>query len=287
MAHGAVLISGCSTGIGRATALHLDAQGFTVYAGVRKESDAEALRKEGSERLQTLQLDVTDPQAIRAAAESLGTELGDQGLAGLVNNAGISVNGPLEFIPLDELRRQLEVNTVSVVAMSQAFLPLIRKARGRLVHIGSIGGRNATPMLGPYSASKFALEAIAEAQRRELGPWGIEVVLIEPGAIKSAIWEKGLSDSEQMLANGSPRELELYRPGMEALQKAAVKLAASAIPALEVAKVVEKALLLRRPRPRYVVGPDAKVQALLARLLPDRLRDAFVLRFINYPRQAR
>jgi NAD(P)-dependent dehydrogenase (short-subunit alcohol dehydrogenase family) len=163
---GTVLITGASTGIGRAIALHLDQLGWKVFAGVRKPADAEALQKEGSDALRALILDVTDGATIASAIREVEGGAGE--LDALVNNAGITVNGPMEFIPMEGLRRQMEVNFFGVVAMTQAALPLIRKTTGRIVHIGSIGGRQAAPILGPYAASKYAIEAIGEAQRREL-----------------------------------------------------------------------------------------------------------------------
>ncbi|MDX1698625.1 MAG: SDR family oxidoreductase, partial [Thiohalobacterales bacterium] len=178
---GTVLITGASTGIGRASALFLDQRGWTVYAGVRKASDGESLHKDASDRLHTLNLDVTDSDSIEAAISAIRD--GGNGLDALVNNAGISANGPLEFIQLSEMRRMFDVNFFGLVAMTQAALPLIRETTGRIVHIGSMGGRHALPLIGAYAATKHAVEAIGEAQRRELSPWGIEVVVIEPGSV--------------------------------------------------------------------------------------------------------
>jgi NAD(P)-dependent dehydrogenase (short-subunit alcohol dehydrogenase family) len=205
-----VVITGASTGIGRDAALHLDRNGFRVFAGVRRESDAESLRNEASPKLEPLLLDVTDAAAIAAAAKRVDAEVGSAGLAGLVNNAGIGIGAPIEFLDLDELRRQLEVNVVAVVAVTQAFLPALRRARGRLVNVGSIGGRVSQPLVGPYSASKFAMEAISESERMELAPFGIDVSLIEPGAIATAIWEKTQTYAGGMLQTLPPAANELY-----------------------------------------------------------------------------
>lgn len=278
----AVLISGASTGIGRAIALHLHQRGWIVYAGVRRESDGESLRRDASNRLRTLHLDVTDSGSIEDAI--LAIRDANTGLDALINNAGITVNAPLEFIQLPELRRQFEVNVFGVVAMTQAALPLLRETGGRIVHIGSIGGRNAAPLLGPYAATKHAIEAIGEAQRRELSPWGMEVIIIEPGAIATAIWDKGRSAVAERRDGVSPRESELYGAAIEAVSAMAQRLERQAIGPEEVAKVVEKALTVPKPRPRYLVGRDAKLQAWLVRLLPDRLRDKVFLRAIRYPR---
>ena len=280
-----VLITGASTGIGREIALHLDRLGWRVFAGVRKQLDAEKLQQDASPELQTLILDVTDADSIRAAIARVGEVVGDSGLDALINNAGISVNGAMEFITMDELREQFEVNFFGVVAMTQAALPLIRKAdRGRIVHMGSIGGRQAAPLLGPYSATKYAIEAIGEAQRRELQVWGIEVIVIEPGAIATPIWQKGLEAADVNIKGKSERELELYGPAFDALRAGATMMESRAVGAEAVAKVVEQALTTARPRPRYVVGTDAKVQAFLARFVPDRIRDALILRIMGYPR---
>jgi NAD(P)-dependent dehydrogenase (short-subunit alcohol dehydrogenase family) len=211
----------------------------------------------------------------------------DSGLDALINNAGITVNGPMEFIPLNDLRQLFEVNFFGVVATTQTALPLIRKAdRGRIVHIGSIGGRQAAPMLGSYAATKHAIEAIAEAQRRELQVWGIKVIVIEPGAIATPLWQKGLEAAAVRIARKSARELELYGPAFDALRAGATQMERRAVGPEAVAKVVEQALTTARPRPRYLVGTDAKFQALLARFVPDRLRDALILRLMRYPRGA-
>ncbi len=280
-----VLITGASTGIGREIAQHLDRLGWRVFAGVRKQLDAETLQQDASPELQTLILDVTDADSIRAAIARVGEVVGDSGLDALINNAGISVNGAMEFITMDELREQFEVNFFGLVAMTQAALPLIRKAdRGRIVHMGSIGGRQAAPLLGPYSATKYAIEAIGEAQRRELQVWGIEVIVIEPGAIATPIWQKGLEAADVNIKGKSERELELYGPAFDALRAGATMMERRAVGPEAVAKVVEQALTAARPRPRYVVGTDAKVQALMTRFLPDRIRDALILRIMGYPR---
>src|SRR5712691_5002789 len=180
---GAVVITGAASGIGEACALHLDKLGFCVFAGVRREVDGAALQGKASERLTPLLLDVTDAASIRFAVEIVATGVVETGLAGLVNNAGITVAGPLEFLPVSELRRQLEVNVIGQVAVTQAFLPLLRRGQGRIVNMGSLAGRIATPFIGPYHASKFAMEALTDSLRMELRRWGMHVSLIEPGFI--------------------------------------------------------------------------------------------------------
>jgi NAD(P)-dependent dehydrogenase (short-subunit alcohol dehydrogenase family) len=183
MAQGAVLVTGASSGIGEATASHLASLGFRVFAGVRKDEDAERLR----ERVTPVKLDVVDEESIATARREV-EEAAPDGLAGLVNNAGVSVSGPVEFIPLEELRRQLEVNVIGQVAVTQAFLPAIRRARGRIVNVSSVGGRVALPLMSPYNASKFALEAVSDSLRREVRQFGVHVAVVEPGAIRTRIW---------------------------------------------------------------------------------------------------
>ena len=190
-ASGAVVVTGASTGIGRATALYLDAKGYLVFPGVRKEADAEGLRQQGSDRLAPVMIDVTDEKSIASAREQVAEAVGERGLAGLVNNAGVGGGGPIEFIPLDELRSTLEVNLIGQVAVTQAFLPLIRRRKGTIVFIASIGGRVASPFMSPYNTSKFGIEALGESLRHELAPWGIDVAVVEPGSIDTEIWSKG------------------------------------------------------------------------------------------------
>ena len=263
-----VLVTGASSGIGEATALRLARSGWHVLAGVRAGTDADRLRATAGDRLEPLLIDVTDSAAIAAAAEGLG----DRPLHGLVNNAGTALALPLEFLPLDQLRRQLEVNLVGHVAVTQALLPNLRSARGRIVNVGSIAGRSALPFLGAYAASKHALEAVTDALRVELRPFGITVTVVEPGTIATPIWRKG-GEVFQQLAAQMPQELgELYGERMEAFREAAADAGRRAEPADEVAIVVERALTASRPKARYLVGRDARRRALLERL-PTRLRD--------------
>lgn len=274
---GAVLTTGASTGIGRACAEHLQSLGFTVFAGVRKWSDMDLLREAGTH---PLMLDVTESESILSVLHTVD-EVAPQGLAGLVNNAGIAVGGPLEFVAIEEWRRQLEVNFIGQIAVTQAALPALRRARGRMVNVTSIGGRLATSFLGPYNASKFALEAITDALRLELRRFGIEVSAIEPGAVATPIWEKGRASAAQVTASMPPENLELYGTGIEALRNGISQLERSGVPASEVARVIERALLARRPKPRYVVGRDAKVRPIASKLLPIRVMDRLVMRVMG------
>ncbi len=273
-----VLITGASTGIGRATALRLDRAGWRVFAGVRREADADSLRKTASERLVPLMLDVTEVDQVATATERIGELVEEAGLDGLVNNAGIAVPGPLETLPIEDFERQVGVNLTAHVAVTQAMLPLIRRARGRIVFITSIGGLMAFPMFGAYHAAKFGLEAVGDVFRRELRPWGIEVIVVEPGSIATPIWERGDSEVEAIAARAGDRQAELYGKAIEAGREVARKTGERGIPPEKVAEKLEHALTTGRPRTRYLVGADARGQALLARLFPDRLLDWLIAR---------
>lgn len=279
---GAILITGSSTGIGQACALHLDAQGFQVFAGVRRDADGEALCAKSSRRLTPVYLDVTDPASIAAAREFVSREC--DSLGGLVNNAGIVIAGPLEIVPIEEFRRQFEVNVIGQLAVTQAFLPMLRKARGRIVLMGSISGRLSTPFIGSYAASKFALEAMADALRVELMAWGMEVSIVEPGSIATPIWEKSRKHSGEIARSLPAGARELYHRQYEAMRKGAKETADSGIPAIEVARVVEHALTAPRPRTRYLVGPDAKRRGRLAKFIPDRVRDRMIVKHFGLPK---
>jgi len=273
-----VLITGASTGIGRATALHLDAAGWRVFAGVRRDEDAASLRDAGSERLEPLMLDVTDAEQISTAVERIGSGVAAAGLDGLVNNAGIAVPGPLETLPIDDFKRQIEVNLSAQVAVTQALLPAIRTARGRIVFITSIGGLMAFPMFGAYHAAKFGLEAVGDVFRQELRPWGISVSIVEPGSIATPIWDRGLEEVDAIAARARDGHAELYGKAIEAYRDVARKTGDRGIPPERVAAKIEHALSARRPRVRYLVGADARGQAFASRVLPDRLVDWIVAR---------
>jgi NAD(P)-dependent dehydrogenase (short-subunit alcohol dehydrogenase family) len=272
-----VLVTGASTGIGRATALRLDANGWCVFAGVRKQEDADSLRVEGSDRLRPVLLDVTDAEAIAAVAELLTAELGGAGLDGLVNNAGIGIPSPLETLPIDDFRRQVEVNLTGQVAVTQAMLPLIREARGRIVFISSIGGRIAFPMGGAYHAAKFGVEAVGDVFRQELRPWGISVSIVEPGSIDTPIWDRGQREADEIGCRSPTRE-ELYGKTIASYRKLMKSLAERGIPPAKVAEAIEHALIARRPRARYLVGLDAKLQARAKLFIPTRVFDRVVAR---------
>jgi NAD(P)-dependent dehydrogenase (short-subunit alcohol dehydrogenase family) len=272
------LVTGASTGIGRATALRLDRDGWRVFAGVRREKDAASLRAEGSDRLAPVTLDVTDAAQVAAAAGLVGDAVGEGGLDGLVNNAGIAVLGPLETIPIDDFRRQIEVNLTGQVAVTQAMLPLVRRASGRVVFVSSIGGRMALPFGAPYHAAKFGVEAVADCLRQELAPWKIDVAVIEPGSIDTPIWERGEQIADEVATRAPAAQEELYGATIERFRAAVRRTADRGIAPEKVARAVAHALTARRPRTRYLVGADAHGQALAGRLLPDRAFDWVIAR---------
>jgi NAD(P)-dependent dehydrogenase (short-subunit alcohol dehydrogenase family) len=277
-----VLITGCSSGIGRACASHLAARGFSVLAGVRNETDAAGFP--GQAAIRGIVLDVTIPQTIAAAVQTVNEVAGESGLAGLVNNAGIGVVGPVEFVPPEEWRRQMEVNLIGQIAMTQAMLPMLRRhaqqyGTGRIVMIGSIAGRISQPIMGPYCASKRALAAVSDVLRLELRAQGIQTSLIEPGAIQSEIWRKGL-ESAAGIAPDSPSRRQ-YGALIDGIAAAASNAATGAVPALRVARAVERCLTRRRAPTRILVGRDAKIGAALKAWLPDRWFDALLRRVMG------
>lgn len=282
---GAVVITGASSGIGAACARHLDQLGFTVWAGVRRQADGDALVRVASPRLRVVMLDVTDPISVAEAGRTIAEETSGSGLAALVNNAGISVAGPLELLPLADVRMQFEVNVIGVLAVTQALLPSLRLARGRIINISSIAGLAATPFLGAYCGSKFALEAMSDALRLEVAPWGMTVSLIEPGAIQSQIWQRATMSATRTLGEVAPESLALYAQPLDRMQKVIAGAAARAIPADVVARTVAHALTASRPRTRYLVGHDARFRALLKRILPDRAQDRLLAWFMGIPYQ--
>jgi len=274
----AVLVTGAATGIGERCALRLVQQGYRVFAGVRNQEAGERLREAAGPRLHWLLLDVTDGAMIARAVEIVRAVQEDQALAGLVNNAGIAVGGPLEYLPVERLRTQLEVNVIGLHAVTQAFLPLIRKGRGRIVHIGSIAGRLASPFTGAYAASKHAVEALTDALRLELGPEGIQVAVIEPGQIRTPIWDKGLAEFETIASRINEDGLARYRGRLLALQYIVQRARVHSLSPDAVIDAVIHALESPAPRTRYVVGGDARIRLWLSRLLPDRAMDALMHR---------
>jgi NAD(P)-dependent dehydrogenase (short-subunit alcohol dehydrogenase family) len=279
------LITGASTGIGRATALRLARAGWTVLAGVRDPAVAARLLEESGTdgRLVPITLDVTDPAHIAQAAVRVQETAAQQGrppgLDALVNNAGIGVGGPLELVSSEDMRRQLEVNVVAPVAVTRAMLPALRSAGGRVVFLSSIGGRVAMPFTAPYAASKHAIEATADALRVELASSRVQVALIEPGSVATPIWDKGRA--EAALITIPPELQEPYGHVPEAMDRVLEQTARRGIPPDEVAQTIERALSARRMRARYLVGREAKAMLMLRRLLPDLVFDRVIRRALG------
>ncbi|MFD3874233.1 SDR family oxidoreductase [Streptomyces sp. NPDC058623] len=270
----AVLITGASSGLGEACALHMSRVGFHALAGVRRPEDGERLRAAATGRLTPVIVDVTDEKSVRAAVDEVTGLLGGAGLWGLVNNAGIAVTAPLECVPMEQMRRQLDINVIGQVQMVQGFLPLLRAGTGRIVNVSSGLGNVALPYLGPYAASQFAKEALSDALRRELAPQRIPVVVIQPGAVLTPLWSK-MSDTGNRALAGAPEPVrELYRDSFLGFMEANETSARSSRTTVDdVARVIFRALVAERPRTRYTVGRDATGSRVLSRLLPDRALD--------------
>jgi len=324
----AVLVTGASTGIGRAVTLALARRGFRVFAGVRRQDAAERLRADGTSlaghgSITPLIFDVTDIQAIHEAARNVDECVGAAGLHGLVNNAGVVVAGPMEFLPLDDLRAQLEINVVGQVAVTQAMLPLLRRARkvqeegaggaadgarpgappgsrpgtlpgtrpgtrpgvqargsaGRVVFVGSISGLVSSRLLGAYAASKFAIEAVGDALRLELEPWGLQVAIVEPGRVRTPIWGKSRDAGEARMTRMPERARELYGATIRTVATGVSDVESAGLAPDGVAWAVLHALTAPRPRTRYRVGVDARVAGWLRKVLPDRWMDRFLVSF--------
>jgi NAD(P)-dependent dehydrogenase (short-subunit alcohol dehydrogenase family) len=281
--HPHVLVTGASSGIGRATALRLAASGYHVFAGVRKPADGAALAQAAAGEVTPVILDVTDAQQITSAVTSITGHVGDAGLAGLVNNAGIGVFGPLELIPVEQFRRQLEVNVTGQLAITQAALPLLRCGRGRIVMIGSIGARFTPPFVGPLAASKSTLATMTDALRQELAPWGIRVTLVEPGSIRSEAVDKLHSDARTVMNDTTEQGRALYENAFLHLVDFFAELHEKGSPPGTVAKTVEHALRVSRPRSCYLSGKNAHRMAAMARLLPAPAQDALRRRLASQP----
>lgn len=269
-ARGAVAITGASTGIGKATALHLASQGSRVFAGVRKSSDGEALVAAGGERIVPWLIDVADASSIVRACEQLRGELGDTPLVGLVNNAGIGLGGPQEYVSLDDWRRQFEVNLFGLVELTRVLLPLLRPSKGRVANVGSIGGLVGTPCMGPYCASKYAVEGLTMALRLELQGLGMWAATIQPGMVRTEIWQKSNALLVESRAKLPPEALERYAGVLAGFERFVTAGPEQGVEAIVVARAIEHALFSTRPRTAYLVGPDAKALAFMRWLLPAR-----------------
>ncbi|HEY7151340.1 MAG TPA: SDR family oxidoreductase [Solirubrobacterales bacterium] len=281
----AVLITGASGGIGRACALRLARNGFRVFAGYRREADAAGLAAQATGELEPLQIDVTDAAQIASAAGEVEEEVGSAGLWSLVNNAGVPVPGPVESLPIDDFRRQLEVNLVGQVAVTQALLPALRRARGRVVNMTSVGGRVATPFMGAYHASKFGLEGLSDAMRRELAGVGVDVCAIEPGSIATDIWDRGRENAGGVVTGMSAEARDAYGDDLRAALETATRTGERGMEPDRVARTVERVLTVRRPRPRYIVGADARAMIAAQAVLPARTFDWLILRAMGLRRR--
>jgi NAD(P)-dependent dehydrogenase (short-subunit alcohol dehydrogenase family) len=277
MSNRAVVITGTSTGIGKASALYLDKMGFQVFAGVRKTADGDALKQEASSSLMPIILDVTDAASIETAASAVREATGGI-LCGLVNNAGIGIRGPLEFVPIAAFDKQLQVNLVGQLAVTQAFMPSLRRGQGRILFVSSISGRLGPPFLGLYAASKSGLETIANTLRIELRPWKIQVSTLVCGSIRTPIWEKGRAIGEDINSALPERGLELYAPALSVLDDYYARIGREGISSDGAARIVAHALTAKRARPQYLVGPDARMYDLMVRWLPVWLCDWAIVR---------
>lgn len=273
-----VLVTGASRGIGRAIAEHLASRGWDVMAGVRTEADAEAVTAANPQRISAVLLDVTNADQIAALSEALPARLD-----AVVNNAGVVVSGPMETVTSDDWRKQLEINVIGQLAVTRAVLPRLRESRGRIVFISSVNGRMSMPLIGAYAASKFAIEAAADALRMELRPWRIPVVVVQPAQTDTDMWRTADTMVLEAEAALSPEHRALYAKHIAGMKKSVPVSQRIAVPTAKVSAVVEEALTARRPRPRYIVGLAPKVQVALVTRLPTRVRDAVLRRVSGQP----
>jgi NAD(P)-dependent dehydrogenase (short-subunit alcohol dehydrogenase family) len=273
-----VLVTGASRGIGKGIVEHLAARGWDVIAGVRSQQDADAVTKLDPQRVSSVILDVTSADDISALEESL-----PERLDAIVNNAGIAVGGPMETLSPDEWRKQLEINVIGALAVTQAALPRLRKSRGRIVFISSVNGRLSMPLVGAYAASKFALEAAADALRMELRPWKIRVVVVEPAQTDTDMWRTADDMVAELEAGLSAEHRGLYAKHIAGFKKMIPMSQRMAVPTAKVSAVVEEALTARRPRARYIVGLGPKAQVALMSVMPTRLRDIALRKVSGQP----
>jgi NAD(P)-dependent dehydrogenase (short-subunit alcohol dehydrogenase family) len=273
-----VLVTGAGRGIGKSIVQHLAGRGWDVIAGVRTEADGAAVTALNPQRISSVILDVTDAGHLAALDESL-----PQRLDAVVNNAGVVVSGPMEVVTPDDWRRQLEINVIGQLAVTQAVLPRLRESRGRVVFISSVNGRLSMSMIGAYCASKFALEAAADALRMELRPWGIGVALVEPAQTDTDMWRTADDMVEQAESALTAQQRDLYARHIAGMKKMIPVSQKMAVPAAKVSAVVEQALTARRPRARYVVGAGNKLQVALMTNLPTSVRDVVLRRVAGQP----
>lgn len=265
-----VVVTGTSSGIGRATAEQLAAEGFHVLAGVRRQEDADKIKQNN---IEPVILDITAIDTLKALAERVEQDPLGRPLRAVVNNAGIAVNAPLEMVPLDELRRQIEVSVIGQVAVIQALTPALLKSGGRVVNIGSVGGKISMPGFGIYSAAKYAMEAINDSLRREMSSFGLKVIMITPGGVSTSLSEKGVTTANRLSKLMTPDQHRRHDRLFDAVKARAESWATSGIPPEKVAGVVSRAIHASNPRTRYTAGRDSALLTRLVRILPDKLLD--------------
>lgn len=269
-----VLITGASTGIGFATAVDLAHDGHQVFAGVRRKEDGERLQKECAEIIPVI-MDVTKEDQILAAKETI-SKLRNQDRFYLVNNAGTAVSGPVEAVPMEDYRKQFEVNFFGLVAVTQTFLPWVRETKGRIINLSSIAGRFASPFMGPYAASKFAVEGLTDSLRRELMPFNVKVILVEPGPIETPIWEKGFNSSVENKSRMNKEILSIYAKYVQMFEAEIRQAVATADPVDYVVDTIKMALFSINPRHRYLVGRQANIGGLISQLVPSKAVDIVI-----------
>ncbi|MEU0788941.1 SDR family oxidoreductase [Amycolatopsis sp. NPDC005961] len=265
-----MVVTGASTGMGAATARQLAARGYHVLAGVRRETDGDTIRAAGVE---PVILDITRPEHVEALVERVTADADRRPLRALVNNAGISVNAPVETLPLDEWRRLFDVNLFGHIAVTQALLPFLHRSRGRIVNISSVGGKVAMATYGPYAGTKFALEAVSDSLRRELAPHGVQVVVVEPGAVRTEMGDRGAATATGLAEKMSPEHRQRYGGLVHAVVAHSLRFTRAGLPAEKAGAVIVEAATARRPRTRYTIGRDAAFLTRLTRVLPDRILD--------------
>jgi NAD(P)-dependent dehydrogenase (short-subunit alcohol dehydrogenase family) len=280
------VITGASTGIGAATARELARRGFHVLAGVRRDRDADSIRGPG---IEPLILDITNPDHIHALATRVHGDAQGRAVRALVNNAAIQINVPVEAFAIDEWRRMFEVNLFGHVAVTQALLPALFRSKGRVINISSVGGKIAMAAYGPYAGTKFALEAVSDSLRRELAPFGIQVVVVEPGAVRTEMLGRAIATAHELASTMTPEQSQRYGGLVQAVNTQAESSTRSGLPADAAAKVIAKAVTVRKPRTRYTVGRDAALLTRLVRILPDRMLDRLFAAALrpHFPKQSK
>ena len=263
-----IVVTGASSGMGAASAAEFARRGFHVLAGVRRDQDAQAIR---DPRIEPVIIDITNPEHIADLAKRVDAD--GRRLRALVNNAGIAVNAPVEILPIDQWRHQFEVNLFGHVAVTQALMPALIQSKGRVVNITSVGGKVAMATYGAYAGAKFALEAVSDSLRREVAPFGVQVVVVQPGAVTTAMAGRGSETAHRLASNMTPDQSARYSALVQAIVAQADSFTKAGLPAVKAAKVIAEAATARRPRTRYTIGRDAAILVRLSRMLSDRMLD--------------